>query len=364
MPGKQLLGGEQQTLGTAGLQLEFCLAQVLSFLAGAHLAVIDGQFDFAVLDLDAAGGALDNGLEYRAQRGAREGLPDGAADSFVGDPPDVGPFVLNNGLQFDRVGNATLDMLIDLHRLLPTAILAAQPKRDAGGVQAMLGSVEVDSPEFLCCSWADAEVGGHTLAGEPIQVGFAQFDLELQFLQEPIPRQCVFSRSRRRTAAASARATTIFDEHMTASLSSPPCQKCKTSNNADASTQHSVQCIGSVGRLVAHLRAIGARDGTLRWDAPRCRRPDICIVAPIKEAASDKGAELGGAVGRPRQAKRDEVRSSLHGLRLVLAFSSTRSASASLRSSRSSWPATACSSLRARLVHSSRDAGPKSPSEQ
>src|SRR5262245_59841923 len=72
MPGKQLLGGEQQTLGTTGLQLEFRLAQVLSLLAGAYLAVIDGQLDFAVLDLDASGGALDNGFAYRAQRGARE----------------------------------------------------------------------------------------------------------------------------------------------------------------------------------------------------------------------------------------------------------------------------------------------------
>jgi hypothetical protein len=27
----------------------------------------------------------------------------------------------NKGLQFDRVGNASLDVLIDLHRLLPAA---------------------------------------------------------------------------------------------------------------------------------------------------------------------------------------------------------------------------------------------------
>src|SRR5215468_9350573 len=92
----------------------------------------------------------------------------------------------------------------------------------------MLGSVEVDSPEFLCCSWADAEVAGHTLAGEAIQVGFAQFDLELQFLHEPIPRRCVFSRSRREIAAGFGALRRLFcDEHMMASLSSPPCQKCK-----------------------------------------------------------------------------------------------------------------------------------------
>jgi len=59
----------------------------------------------------------------------------------------------------------------------------------------MLRSVEVDGPAFLCCGRADAQVAGRKLAGEPIQLGFAQFDLELQFLHEPSPRQCVFSLS-------------------------------------------------------------------------------------------------------------------------------------------------------------------------
>src|SRR5215831_1455759 len=175
------------TLGI-GICCNFRLAQVLPFLAGAHLALVDGQFDFAVLDLDAAGGALDNGFEYRTQRGVGEGLLYGAADAFVGDLPDVGPLVLNKGLQFDWVGNTTLDVLIDLHRLLPAAILAAQPKRDTSGVQIMLGSIEVDGPELPCCSWADAEVAGRKLTGEAIRLGLAQFDLELQFLHEPIPR--------------------------------------------------------------------------------------------------------------------------------------------------------------------------------
>src|SRR5690349_20253449 len=104
MPSKQLLSGKQQTLSTTGLQLEFRLAQVLPFLAGAHLSVVNGQFDFAVLDLDAAGGTLDNGFEYRAQRCVAEDLLHGTPNLLVGDLPDVGSFVRNDGLQFDRVG--------------------------------------------------------------------------------------------------------------------------------------------------------------------------------------------------------------------------------------------------------------------
>src|SRR5262245_36250983 len=172
MPREQLLSGEQQALGAASLQLEFCLAQVLALVAGTDFAVVDGEFDLAVLDLDAAGGALDNGFEYGAQRGVGERLLYGAADLLVGDLPDIGPFFLNKGLQFDRVGKAALDVLIDLHRLPPAAILAAQPKRDAGGVQAMLRSVEIDSPKFLSCDGADAEVAARRLAGKPIHVGF------------------------------------------------------------------------------------------------------------------------------------------------------------------------------------------------
>ena len=72
------------------------------------------------------------------------------------------------------------------------AILAAQPKRDTGGVQVMPRSVEVDGPEFLCCGRADAEVADGNLASEPIHVGFAQLDLELQFLHEPSPDNAFF----------------------------------------------------------------------------------------------------------------------------------------------------------------------------
>src|SRR5262249_23262455 len=64
MPREQLLSGEQQALGAASLQLEFHLAQVLPLVAGPDFAVVDGEFDLAVLDLDAAGGALNNGFEY------------------------------------------------------------------------------------------------------------------------------------------------------------------------------------------------------------------------------------------------------------------------------------------------------------
>jgi hypothetical protein len=46
--------------------------------------------------------------------------------------------------------------------LQPDAILAAQPKRYTGGVQVMLGSVEVDGLEFLCFGRADAEVAAQT----------------------------------------------------------------------------------------------------------------------------------------------------------------------------------------------------------
>src|SRR5262245_58955632 len=137
--------------------------QVLALLAGAHLAIVDGELDLAVLDLDVACSTLDNGFKYRAQRGVGEGLLYGAADLLVGDLPDVGALILNEGLQFDRVGHAALDMLIDLHRLPPAAILAAQPERDAGGVQVMLGCIEVDGPEFLCCGRADADVAARKL---------------------------------------------------------------------------------------------------------------------------------------------------------------------------------------------------------
>src|SRR5215510_13494725 len=95
----------------------------MALLAGAYLAVVDSEFDLAVLDLD--GGALDNSFEYRVQCGVREGLLHGAADLLVGDLPDI------KGLEFDRVGRPALDVLIDLHRLPPAAILAAQPERDA-----------------------------------------------------------------------------------------------------------------------------------------------------------------------------------------------------------------------------------------
>src|SRR5262245_44682440 len=145
----------------------------MALLAGAYLAVVDSEFDLAVLDLDAAGGALDNSFEYRVQRGVREGPLHGAADFLVGDLPDIGPFFLNKGLQFDRVGKAALDVPIDLHRLPPATVLAAQPERDAGGVQATPRSVEVDGPEFLCCGRADTEVAGGNPASEPIHVGFA-----------------------------------------------------------------------------------------------------------------------------------------------------------------------------------------------
>src|SRR5262249_48436428 len=70
---------------------------------------------------------------------------------------------------------------------LPAGIRAAHPKRGPRGEQVMLRSVEVDGPEFPCCRRADAEVAARKLAGEPIHVGFAQFDLELQFLHEPSP---------------------------------------------------------------------------------------------------------------------------------------------------------------------------------
>src|SRR5215471_14424987 len=155
MPGEQLFGGDQETLGAASLQLEFRLAQVLALVAGAHLAVVHGEFDLAALYLDVAGGALDNGFEYWSQRGVGEGLLHGATDLLVGDLPYVWPFFLNKGLQFDRVRNATLHVLIDLYPLLPAPILAAQPKRDAGGAQVMPRSVEVDGPEFLGCGRAD-----------------------------------------------------------------------------------------------------------------------------------------------------------------------------------------------------------------
>jgi hypothetical protein len=61
VPSERLLSGEQQTLGAAGLQLEFRLAQVLALVAGAHLAVVDSEFDLAILNLDVAGRALNNG---------------------------------------------------------------------------------------------------------------------------------------------------------------------------------------------------------------------------------------------------------------------------------------------------------------
>src|SRR5215831_17676676 len=77
MPSEQLLSGEQQALGAASLQLEFHLAQVLALVAGTDFAVVDGEFDLAVLDLDAAGGALDNGFEDGPQRGASNDLLDG-----------------------------------------------------------------------------------------------------------------------------------------------------------------------------------------------------------------------------------------------------------------------------------------------
>src|SRR5262249_53423073 len=149
------------------------LAQVLALVAGTDFAVVDSEFDLAVLDRDVAGGTLDNGFEYRAKRGVGEGLLYGAADVLVGDLPDVGALFLNKGLQFNRVGNTALDVLIDLHCLLPAAILAAQPKRDTGGVQVMFWSIEVDGPEFPCCGRAYAEVAGRKLARKPIHVGFA-----------------------------------------------------------------------------------------------------------------------------------------------------------------------------------------------
>src|SRR5262249_52684058 len=101
------------------------------------------------MNLDVAGRALNNGFEYRAQRGVGDGLLHGAADFLVGALRDCRPFFLNKAFQFDWVGKPPADMLIDLHRLLPAAILSAQPKRDAGGAQVMVRSVEVDGPEFL-----------------------------------------------------------------------------------------------------------------------------------------------------------------------------------------------------------------------
>src|SRR5262249_20406273 len=128
----------------------------------------------------------------------------------------------NKGLQFDRVGRTALDVLIDLHCLPPAAILAAQPERDAGGVQVMPGCVEVDGPQFLCCDRTDAEVAARKLAGEPTHVAFAQIDLELQFLHEPSPGQCFFSFPRH----ISVRENQSY-KRMTAWLSSPARPKCK-----------------------------------------------------------------------------------------------------------------------------------------
>jgi hypothetical protein len=82
-------------------------------------------------------------------------------------------------------------LLIDFHRLLAAAILAAQPKREAGGVQIMFRSVEVDSPEFLRPGRTAAEVAGRKPVGEPIHVGLAQFDPALQFLHEASPDKSV-----------------------------------------------------------------------------------------------------------------------------------------------------------------------------
>jgi len=87
----------------------------------------------------------------------------------------------------------------------------------------MLRSVEVDGPAFLCCGRADAQVAGRKLAGEPIQLGFAKFDVELQFLHEPSPRQMrLFPVSRRGIQLHRISAREDYcDKHMTACFSAP-----------------------------------------------------------------------------------------------------------------------------------------------
>src|SRR5262249_827968 len=93
-----------------------------------------------------------------------------------------------------------------------------EPEREAGGVQVMLGSVEVDGLEFLCCGRADAEVAARQPAGEPIHVRFAQIDLELQFLHETSPDNAF---SLRAPMAQNSVREDRCDKRMTVRFSSP-----------------------------------------------------------------------------------------------------------------------------------------------
>ena len=63
-------GGLQEALGRARLQLQLGLAQLVLRRAGAHHALVEGELQIALVGVQLARGARDDGLELRLQRRA------------------------------------------------------------------------------------------------------------------------------------------------------------------------------------------------------------------------------------------------------------------------------------------------------
>src|SRR5262245_41194484 len=131
---EELLSGEEQSLHVTRFELEFCLADFPCSIACAHFAVVDGEFDFAVLGLDRARRALDDRLEDRLQGGSLSRLLHGPLDLLVGDLREIRLRPIDRRFELDRIREAAVNMLVGLYRLQPAAILPTQPQGNPCGM--------------------------------------------------------------------------------------------------------------------------------------------------------------------------------------------------------------------------------------